>query len=81
MSPVKPMSRIPPNVLSKLYETGSDRPSPLVASIANGSDVSGTPSLSSSGSFRSEMWSPSQSCGVSPAEHGSVPLSISSALV
>ena len=42
--------------------------------------MSGSPSLSSFGSFRFDVSSPSQSGGTSPLEHGFVPLSISSAL-
>jgi hypothetical protein len=54
---------------------------PFCASIAKASLVSGKPSLSSSGSWRLETWSPSASGGVSAAEHGLVPFATSSALL
>ena len=54
---------------------------PFFASTANKSDVSGSVSLSSSGSNKFETKSASKSAGTSPAPFGSVPLAISSAFV
>src|SRR5687767_4003782 len=71
---------MPPAGPDQFIDTGTSVLVPLSGSIANASVWSGLPSSSSSASFRSEFPSPSLSGGVEPSSHGSVPLSISSAL-
>src|SRR5918996_4556431 len=68
------------SVASHVTRTGRFVVVPSLGSSWKGSFRSPRPSLSSFGSLRSDVLSPSQSGGTSPLEQGSVPLSISSAL-
>ena len=69
------------SLFSHVYSVPTGVVEPLSASMANGSEVSGCVSLSSSGSSRLDVQSESQSGGMSAAFSGSVPLAFSSALV